>query len=348
MKIIISGDFYDCQIIRGRIFLWDTYGWLRVLDIRSEVQDLIKKNGKRFEFTIHKDVVDKFVVSFLRMKGGIFPLDSAYMGSHLYTATESGLYRRYLQNGEKIGELSRGLAKKLVDIRFMELAAGTDMMAMAGESEGIFELYNPSVYRIAKSGHQPKEIEKGIYSVIKTYSKSVWYEDSDIASESENGNLYLYRFRTGSQPDNQGRKLRTYIRQESVGENLPPRLTVRASRLKCNLIEPEPLNDKPNIKRHVYEWNTMTPDRQTHYCFAMFSDSKPVDISSKPRRYHFGEFGIAAESRKELVVIRNNQSVIRIDGPITRARVVSGFGRKNNLLVTVCNDYVLISDCEDA
>ena len=43
----------------------------------------------------------------------------------------------------------------------------------------------------------------------------------------------------------------------------------------------------------------------------------------------------------------NDFKVKRIEGPITRARVVSGFGKKNGLLVIVCKDQVIISDCEN-
>lgn len=342
MRIIIQGDFYDCQLIRGRLFLWNTYGELFVMDIRQEVKDLYERYGKNFEYTVHKDIVGKFVVSSLRIKGGIFPLDSAYMGDHLYTATESGLYKRYLQDGVKISDFSKGKAKKLIDIRFMELSAKPNMMAMAGASEGVFELYNPRVYRVTKSGHQAKEVEKGIYSVMRTYSKSVWYERQNIASESDNGKLFLYRYRTGNQLDEGGKRLRNYIRQESLQVNYMPILPAGNGVEDGKLIAMPVPDENPQLSKRVYVYKT-----ENMYSFSMFADSEFAAIAGKPRRFLFGEFGIAAETKNELVIIKTDQKVLRINGPITRARVVSGFGKKNNLIAAVCSDYVLISDCED-
>lgn len=332
MRIIVQGDFYDCQVIRDRVFLWDTYGVLMVLDIRQTMYNLIKEHGNRFEFTIHKDTVDNFVISTLRIKGGIFPVDSAYMGEHLYTATESGLYRRYIQEGERIAELPKGLAKKLIDIRFMELATKTDMMAMAGASEGLYELYNPRKYRITKSGHEVAEIEKGIYSVNRTFSKAVWYDKQDIISVNKEGYHYRCRYNATSKTDVNGRILRNYIKQDLIGEQ--------------NLLMLPAPEAVPDNSREVYTLLTDNNGDVT-YQFVMRRFEKPVKISSKPRKFLFGGFGMAAEARKELVVVRKDGVVKRVEGPITRSRVVSGFGKKKGLLVIVRNEHVIITDGEN-
>lgn len=333
MKIIIQGDWFDCQVIRDRIFLWDTYGFLRVLDIRRSIFGLVKEHDHKTELSIHKDIVDKFVISSLHIKGGIYPVDSAYMDGHLYTATESGLYRRYLQKGESISEMPKGLARKLIDIRFLELSAKSDMIAMAGASEGLFELYNTRKYRITKSGHGANEVSKGIYSVIKTYTKSAWYDRHDIISVNREGNQYRARFNANTKPDASGKILRNYIKQDLIEEFNVKMLPIR----QTNLFE----------SREV-SLNIQIDERGTkEYHFLMRHFEKPVKIAGKPRRYVFGDFGMSAESKQEQVVVRNDGTVKRIEGPITRSRVVSGFGKKNGLLVVVCNDHVLITDCEN-
>ena len=81
------------------------------------------------------------------------------------------------------------------------------------------------------------------------------------------------------------------------------------------------------------------------YQFMMKRFNEPITIAGKPRKYLFGEFGMSAESKKEQVIVGKNGSVIRIECPITRSRVVNGFGKKNGLLVVVSNDHVMITDC---
>ena len=155
--IIIQGDRFDCQVIRDRVFLWDTDGWLIVIDIRPMIYELQRDHGQVFEYTIHRDVVSKYIISTVRIKGGIYPLDSAYIGNHLYTASESGLYRSYLQEGNRIAEMTKGLSKKLIGLRFQELSPKIDTVAMASGSYGLFD---PLKYMITKSWHEAKEVKK--------------------------------------------------------------------------------------------------------------------------------------------------------------------------------------------
>ena len=332
MRIIIQGDWFDCQVIRDRVFLWDCDGYLVVLDIRDPIYKNMQESRNDIKYIFSKDVLEKFIVSYLRIKGGIYPLDSVYMGDHLYTATESGLFRRYLQKGDNIAEMNKGLSKKLTDIRFLELTARADMIAMAGASEGLFELYNSNKYRITKSGHKVDEVAKGIYSVIKTYTKSVWYDKYDIISMDKHGLQYRCRFNSNSKADESGKILRNYIKKDFLGDSnirLLPTMDQdwRTSREVYTIID----NDKGDVS----------------YYFQIKYSQQPIQIASKPRRFLFGSFGMASESKKELVVVDKDFKVKRIEGPITRARVVSGFGKKNGLLVIVCKDQVIISDIEN-
>lgn len=330
MRLIIQGDWFDCQVIRDRVFLWDCDGWLVMLDIRDVIYKSLIEHGNKIEHTFHKDVIDKFIVSSLRIKGGIYPVDSAYMGGHLYTAMESGLYRRYLQEGNKIAEMPKGLSRKLTGIRFMELTARADMIAMAGASEGLFELYNFKKYRITKSGHEANEVEKGIYSVNKTYSKAVWYDKHDIISVNKEGNQYRCRFNINTKVDASGRLLRNYIKQDLIRENLR-----QLSDLQANHLE----------SREVLLHVQIDERGSKEYRFMMRDFEEPVKIAGKPRKYVFGNFGMSAETKQEQVVVCRDGTVKRIEGPITRSRVVSGFGKRNGLLVVVRNDHVLITDC---
>lgn len=332
MRIIIQGDWFDCQVIRDRVFLWDADGWLIVIDIRQMIYELQRDHGRLFEYTIHKDVVSKFIISTVRIKGGIYPLDSAYMGNHLYTATESGLYRRYLQEGKRIAEMPKGFSKKLIGLRFQELSPKIDTMAMAGGSYGLFELFDPLKYVITKSWHEAKEVEKGIYSVNRTYSKAAWYDKQDIISIDNEGVHYRSSFTINKKTSENGKVRRNYIRQNLIGE---PEMRMLPAQNINQLDSREVLTMITDINGAVT------------YQFMMRHINEPVTIAGKPRKYLFGELGMAAESKAELVVVGKNGAIKRLEGPITKSRIVSGFGKKNGLLVVVRKDHVLITDCEN-
>ena len=45
LKISILGDYFDCQIYRGRLYLWTFDGDLKVYDSNSLVKSLIRKDN---------------------------------------------------------------------------------------------------------------------------------------------------------------------------------------------------------------------------------------------------------------------------------------------------------------
>ena len=51
VKITLRGDYYDCQIYRGRLYLWTFDGDLRVYDWNELVKSLIKKETDRIAMT---------------------------------------------------------------------------------------------------------------------------------------------------------------------------------------------------------------------------------------------------------------------------------------------------------
>ena len=50
-KIVIEGDFWDCQIYRGRLYLWETNGGLRVINWYELVQSFITEPAEELALT---------------------------------------------------------------------------------------------------------------------------------------------------------------------------------------------------------------------------------------------------------------------------------------------------------
>ena len=349
MKIILKGDFYDCQIIHGRVFLWNTWGQLFVFDIRPIIDQCVKDaGGKDTVLEIEKNHLMHFCVASVNVKGGIFPLDSAYMDNHLYSATESGLYKRYIQVGKRISDFSKGRAFPISRIPFYNIAIGDGYMGLAGKEEGLFELYNEKRYRISKYGRPAKMAGKGIYSVHRDYSSYVWYEKRNLFSRNERGYSYEYLYRLSQKSDNTGKYLRTYYKRlEDLRYNSSSIMMLPSPEPSKQIIDHKEKDSKPLLNE--YKIRSITPKldpQKTEFSFITKDLDVSISIGSKPRRSFKANYGIVVESKKEVVIVRPNGEVIRIPGPVTRTRnAKDSFGR--DYLIVVLNDNVLIDDLKN-
>lgn len=312
MNIVLTADFYDCQVKGGLIYLWDTWGKVIVVDIRELVTDLQKRSGPFIEIELNKELINKHIIYVDDVSGGVFPIDTAFMGRFLFTATESGLYKRYVEEKRLKRKEQKRKSSKLLDIRLYELASGANgVMAIAAGKEGVLELYNPKKMRISKWSHSlQKEIRDGIYLVHGKDSRSVMYEQQNILSSDKKGNLYRLSFLPSRNPRSGERMLRSYQNTKV-------------------------LNDIPSILNFT---------QQKQQADGVKNLPAPVSTTGKIRKRLEGKFGLAFSSKKNVFVDLGNNGVKVINGPITRCRIGSGFGAFNNLLIIVLDDRVEITD----
>lgn len=310
MKIVLTADFYDCQVKGSLIYLWDTWGKVIVVDIRELVTDMQKSSGSYIDIELNMELINKYIISVDDVSGGVFPIDTAFMGKYLFTATESGLYKRFVEGNRLVRKEQKRKSEKLLGIRLYELASGAnDLMAIAAGKEGVLELYNPKKMRISKWSHSLKrEIREGIYLVHGKDSRSVMYEQQNILSSDKKGSLYRLNFLPSRNSRSGERMLRSY--QNTIV-----------------------LNDIPSIL-------SVTQHKQQTDGVKSLS----VPATGIIRKKLEGKFGFAFWSKKEIVVDLGNNGVKIISGPITRCRIGSGFGAYNNLLIVVLDDRVEITD----
>ena len=350
MKIILKGDFFDCQIIYDRLFLWDTWGRLFVCDIRPLLKEQKFFRNDNESLKIDKGVLFHYCVAQIDIKGGIYPLDIAFMDGNLYTSTESGLYKRNIQMGKRFSEFSKGRVRKIIEIPFYEIAKGESFMALAGQKEGLFELYNKRRYRISKYGHAIKEIAEGIYSVNQSYSHTVWCDQKNIFSSDYNGHAFECHYRYGKRRDNSGRILRSYYKREVLPLSyedqklsLPYKSQSEERKAIGEKVEGDKIYDCPAIIEPCkVNKNTITEYPLGQYSFIVKGTNEPIPVASKPRRYFMTKYGIVVEAKKEVVIVKSNHKVLRIEGPVTRARKTAYLGKE--CLVIVLNDEVMIDD----
>lgn len=330
MKIIIKGDFFDCQLIRDRFFVWDSWGIIRVLDYRQDVYNHIGVMSNQSVELIYEDAIhlDNTITAITRMSGGIFPNDSVFVNGHLYTATESGVFRQVVGYGKELFEFSSSRSHKMTDIQVFDLSGGPgELVAMAAGKEGVFEIYNPRTMRVTKSGHDVKDVDKGIYLVSGSTSYNVCYQDRDIYSTDQDGRTRVLSFGSGERWTKQnGKQLRPYIRSNSPDGDLIKLLPTGEG-------------------THREAERSLGLQQFEIWSFSLSRTPNQINrVLGKPRTVSEAVFGTVVEAREEVVIQQLDNAVKRISGPITRTRVLSGFGGKRNLLMVVLNDRIEILD----
>lgn len=312
MKIILTDDFFDCQVRNGLIYLWDTLGMLIIVDIRQLVLDQQKHYRGNITFELNRELINNYTIYAENVEGGIFPMDTIFVGNHLYTATETGLYKRYINGKEKRRQVSKNMSKKLLGMRLFELASGiNETMAMAAGKEGVLEMYNPNKMRVSKWSHPlEKEIEYGIYLVHKNDSRSVMYEEQDILSIGKTGVYYRMNFRPIRKTGKKDVLIRAYKNTKEI-KDIPAVLRI------------------PEEKKQLIEEKKLPVT---------------LTVSTQIRKRLDGQYGVAYVSKQQVVADTIQYGIKTIWGPITRCRTGSGFGGRNNLLITVLDDRVEITD----
>lgn len=231
VKIVIHGDFIDCQIYRGRLYLWTLSGELKVYDwddlagsfvkneidriafnlcfidgnylYKSELVDLFKdgefKNVllKKFQrvtsrnYQISLNEADKYLFGEQDTPGNSIPTDTEIYSNTLYYINDAGFFRSGAHKPRGTNPVS-SRPKKLWDCNLLTIKANKyPQIALSGGSEGLFE-FNFS----SSIGFKLNEIEKGtgIYPISKSHSSFSNYSYLHIYNSSHLNNSFMAFF----------------------------------------------------------------------------------------------------------------------------------------------------------
>lgn len=179
LKICIEGDFWDCQIYRGRLYIWTTdgdlciYDWDHLIDSISESYEdkfpieLAFKRGdylygnqlgdlfsdtifkqhleerfKKYEnqtFTIENNQLSRFELHKSENPFRDLPNDTEVYANNLYSVTDLGLSRINVHKSR-----NHFLGKRLIrlsDCPFLSIKVSKGRLALAGGEEGLFEFH---------------------------------------------------------------------------------------------------------------------------------------------------------------------------------------------------------------
>lgn len=122
----IKGDYMDCQLYAGNLFLWTYSGQLKVYNFNKLIWTLAERGE------VSEEMLRNYQVGCLERTETRFPTDSEVYGGTYYVTSRNGLFQTRLE------ELEQGF-KKVWDCPLVSVAGKRKKgLTMAGGEEGVF------------------------------------------------------------------------------------------------------------------------------------------------------------------------------------------------------------------
>lgn len=231
IKITIQGSFLDCQLYRGRLYLWTfdgklcVYNWNGLVDSLmadekdflafkysfkegsalytpslvdflndDDVNSLLKKkisSLESYKLMIDESLLKKNLIGEMDTLLGDLPIDTEIYNNYLYFSTERGLFRSTAH--KKSGNPVSNRPFKLWDARILSMRANRyPQMAISAGDDGLFEMFTGE-----KENHTLglNQIERNIFKVSEKHSTFANYSNLSIYSSSLSGISYLALFK---------------------------------------------------------------------------------------------------------------------------------------------------------
>lgn len=378
VKITIQGDYLDCQIYRGRLYLWSFDGLLKTYKWDEIVYSLIKKDYDRLAFKFcfidgnylyKNDLVELFddkefkevvLKKFQSVAEGSYsiseneslehlfgvqdnlgnslPTDTEIFGNSLYYINEKGLFCSTTHRASTKYPVS-SKPQKLWDCNLLSIKANKyPQLALSGGSEGLFEI---SLYKEYGGGKEPKQISKK-HSSFSNYTFWSIYNSSLV------DNSYLALFNLNE--------------VENDNTDLPP--SRRSSEPKKFQREYVEQIDELRIFQGKTGNNNLSWGVEDKIYRTTINGFEVVKFNNKPKE---GEelftpiqslnlqpwkgkvisggssyFGTIIECENALVVMLSDGSNYTIEGPITRWRIYPRSLNYQNHLHVIKDDCIEI------
>lgn len=178
----ILGDYFDCQLYAGNLFLWSFSGSLKVYDFNKLIQAFQSQSNQ----IVSEQSLQRYLVGGLDRIETRFPTDSEVYGGNYYLSSKSGLFKAPLKR------LEQGF-EKVWDCPVLSVSAKRKKgVTFAGGREGVFvysdvaaiqELYcmrDQSILQVsAEHADYSAFCSRGLYAT-STLGKSYFLEISHM------------------------------------------------------------------------------------------------------------------------------------------------------------------------
>ena len=378
VKITLKGDYYDCQIYRGRLYLWTFDGDLKVYNWKELVQSFIKKETDNIAMTfcfldgnylyksslieLFKDKdfknlllkkfkeiekptfelsiveLEKYIFGQQETPTGILPTDTEIYSNKLYFINENGLFSGSAHRAKSEKYPVSSKPSKLWDCNLLSLKA--NKYPQLALSGGDEGLFELNMASSLPSNLERIEQRSPIFQVSKNHSSFSNYSYLNIYNTSLVENSFLATFKWNITKDNNNKEkpLRDYD----------------------TYINDKTIFDVKN-KKHFVSWGIEDKlykateggfeiIKINNYANAekgekQFNRLKTVDFNAwKGNVINGGTayFGNIVECENALIIIQSDSKILTIPGPITKWRIYPRSMNYENHLHVILDDRIEI------
>ena len=378
IKITIQGDYFDCQIYRGRLYLWTFNGELKVYNWNNLVQSLIKNETDRIAMTFSfqdghylyktslleifkdKDFKTLLLKKFKRIESGnyhfnekqlhkflfgqqvtptgVLPTDTEIYSNNLYFITEHGLFSGSAHRSKTDKYPVSSKPSKLWDCNLLSIKA--NKYPQLALSGGDEGLFELNLTDNLPENLNQVEKYKPIYQISKNHSSFSNYSYLNIYNTSlvDASFLAMFKWKVIKENDDREHYRRDFDR--TVDDK-----TIFQSNLKKHFIS-WGIEDKIyKAKDGGFEIIKFNNSANLDNGEQKFTKLQSVNLQAWKGKVINGgtaHFGNIVECENALVIVQSDDKLFTIPGPITKWRVYPRSLNYENHLHVILDDRIEI------
>ncbi|MDZ8184030.1 MAG: hypothetical protein RMX96_04105 [Nostoc sp. ChiSLP02] len=373
LKLIIEGDFWDCQIYRNRLYLWymdgsvGVYRWDDIIssifkdkidDILvksafiegdylyklnnqpilndSEIKNLLLKKIKKLSaknLLISNKKLKNFEYSRQDNIANDLPTDTEIYNNTLFVITDSGLIASAIHRQHTKYGVSTR-SQKLWDCPLLSISASKNTIGMAAGDEGAFELHlNNYNYGIESLGLE--EVDNKVYRVSNRHSSLVNWAFASLYISSYVSSGFLAAFGWDNNKNSN-----TQSQNRGFRRIIPDTEVFQKSGFSWGCQEKIYMANSNSIDVVNYTQSKVSNENKNAFSLVetFLNDSIPGRVISAGTAY----FGVILEYDESLTVLCSDQKIINFYEPVVRWRVYPRSIRYENHLHVIYEDRLEI------
>lgn len=376
VKITIKGDYYDCQIYRGRIYLWTFDGDLKVYNWNDIVQSFIKKETDKIAMTfcfldgnylyksslieLFKDIdfkklllakftqiekpvfqltekqLEKFLFGQQETPTGILPTDTEIYSNKLYFIHEKGLFSGSAHRNKSDKYPVGSRPSKLWDCNLLSIKA--NKYPQLALSGGDEGLFELNMATSLPSNLE--RVEKKIFQISKNHSSFSNYSFLNIYNTSliENSFLAMFKWNITKDKNQNDKPLRDY--DTSISDK--DIFDIKSNQHFISWGIEDKIYKATDGGFEIIKFNNYANEEKGQQKFTRLNSVNLQAWKGKIINGGTAYFGNIVECENALVVVQSNGEYLTIPGPITRWRVYPRSMNYENHLHVILDDRIEI------
>lgn len=378
IKITIKGNFFDCQIYRGRLYLWTFDGALKVYNWNDLVYSFIKKDTDKIAMTfcfmdgnylyktslieLFKDVdfkkllltkfdavsnvnfhlsekqLEKFLFGEQETPTGIIPTDTEIYSNKLYFIHEQGLFSGSSHRGKSDKFPVSSRPIKLWDCNLLSIKA--NKYPQLALSGG-----NEGLFELNMANSKPTNLARvekrhPIFHVSKDHSSFSNYSFLSIYNTSLIGKSYLALFKWNITKDKQNKDLPLRDFDKKIDDETIFKTNTNKHFISWGI--EDKIYKATERGFEIMRFNNYANAEKGEEKFTKLKNVNLHPWKGKVINGGTAYFGNIVECENALVVIQSDSNYFTIPGPITRWRVYPRSMNYENHLHVILEDRIEI------